>query len=279
MIDRLLPAERLLYSGPSTCVGTFACHPDDPLFHAESPSTAHCLVFSRTPVWIRHERGIRYVADPTVATFHNRGRVYRRWAIAREGDRCDWIAYADDLVADAVSRFRARRRGRDPLWFPAEFSRVSSRVYARQRRFFDRLQSGPIDSLGVEEEALLLLDKVLTTAAPPADDLPSRHRFDAVQHAREAIASAADTSPSLRMLARAAEMTPFHLCRSFSRVFGETMTTYRTRLRLLASLERVRAGDPLTDIALAHGFSSHSHFTAAFRIAFGTTPRAWRNRR
>jgi AraC-like DNA-binding protein len=54
------------------------------------------------------------------------------------------------------------------------------------------------------------------------------------------------------------------------------MTAYRLRLRLLASLERVRAGDPLVDIALAHGFSSHSHFSAAFRAAFGMTPSAWR---
>jgi len=278
VIDRLLPAERLLYSGATTCAGTFECHPGDPLFHAESPSTAHCLVFSRTPVWIRHERGMRYVADPTVATFHNRGRVYQRWAIAREGDRCDWIAYADDLVADAVSRFRPGRRGRDPLWFPAEFSRVSSRVYARQRRFFERLHAATIDSLGVEEEALLLLDQALAAAAAPVAAAASPRHFDAVQHARAVIASAPDASPSLRMLARCAGTTPFHLCRTFSRVFGETMTTYRTRLRLLASLERVRAGDPLTDIALSQGFSSHSHFTASFRAAFGMTPRAWRAR-
>src|SRR5690349_20751776 len=66
ILDRLRPTERLLAEGESTCVGSFSCRPDDPLFHTESPSTAHCVVFSRTPMWIRHERGPRYVADPTV---------------------------------------------------------------------------------------------------------------------------------------------------------------------------------------------------------------------
>ena len=256
----------------------FACSPDNPSFHAAAASTSHCLVFSRTPVWIRHERGARYVADPTVATFHNRGRVYQRWRIAAAGDRCDWIAYADDLVADAVGRFPRAGDGRDPLWFPAEFILVSSRVYARQRRLFDRLHAGGAPSLAVEEEAVLLLDRVLSTVCPQRQASRGGRDFDAVQRVRAAIAAAPAAPQSLRSLARHAEMTPFHLCRAFSRMFGETMTAYRLRLRLQGSLERVRAGEPLVDVALAQGFSSHSHFSAAFRAAFGMTPTAWRAR-
>jgi AraC-like DNA-binding protein len=277
VISRLLPTERLLFASSSACIGTFSCSPDNPSFHAEAASTSHCLVFSRTPVWIRHERGARYVADPTVATFHNRGRVYRRWRIAAAGDRCDWIAYADDLVADATREFRGAPH-RDPLWFPIEFAPISSRLYARQRRLFDRLHAGAGHRLAVEEEALLLLDRVLSTVSPRREMPPSRRDFDAVQHVRATIAAAPDAAPSLRSMACGARMTPFQLCRRFSRVFGETMTAYRLRLRLLASLERVRAGDPLVDVALAHGFSSHSHFSAAFRAELGMTPTAWRTR-
>jgi AraC-like DNA-binding protein len=91
------------------------------------------------------------------------------------------------------------------------------------------------------------------------------------------IARAPAVAPSLRALAQQAEMSPFQLCRAFSQVSGETMTSYRLRLRLLASLERLRAGDALVEIALAHGFSSHSHYTAAFRLAFGVTPTVWRS--
>src|SRR5262245_56249171 len=88
--DRLLASERLLLATDAFAVGLFACEPHDREFAGGSPSTSHCIVFSRTPVWIQHDRGMRYVADPTVVTFHTRGRAYRRWRIGDVGDRCDW---------------------------------------------------------------------------------------------------------------------------------------------------------------------------------------------
>ena len=161
----------------------------------------------------------------------------------------------------------------------AEFLPVSSDTYSRQRRLFDRLSQAGSDGLDVEEEAILLLDRVLSGAEPEAIPVSARHRdFDAVQHVRALIASSGATTPTLQTLAGHAEMSRFQLCRTFSRVFGETMTSYRTRLRLLGSLESIRAGQPLTSIALAQGFSSHSHFTAAFRRAFGIAPTPWKER-
>lgn len=275
MIRELLPTERLLFESDTTCVGTFGCDVRDPLFHRESPSTAHCIVFSRTAVWIQHEDGPRYVADPTVVTFHNRDRTYQRWRIA-DADRCDWIAFADEALRDVL---------RD-RWFPREFTPVASAVYARQRRLFDRVTAGVADAMEVEEEATLLLDEVLTPVTRLDQAGSERTRltrgnwqrsdFDAVQHVRACMAADPGAATSLRALAKHADMTPFRLCRAFSRVSGETMTAYRTRLRLLSSLERLRARESITDIALAFGFSSHSHYTAAFRMTFGTTPMQWR---
>jgi AraC family transcriptional regulator len=95
----------------------------------------------------------------------------------------------------------------------------------------------------------------------------------------------------------------FHLARVFKARTGFSLHAYRTQLRLRAALERVaprhgagpalrlRSGQAprrgsghggrdvdLIDIALDLGFSSHSHFTEAFRRNFGTTPSAVRNR-
>jgi AraC family transcriptional regulator len=69
-------------------------------------------------------------------------------------------------------------------------------------------------------------------------------------------------------------MSPFHLARQFKRHTGSSLHAYRTQLRLRAAahsvLDEPRRG--LTDIATRLGFASHSHFTARFGRAFGTTP-------
>ncbi|HEX7254104.1 MAG TPA: AraC family transcriptional regulator, partial [Thermoanaerobaculia bacterium] len=71
----------------------------------------------------------------------------------------------------------------------------------------------------------------------------------------------------------------FRLCRAFRRATGSTLHGFRNRLRLAASLERIgRASFDLTDVALDLGYSSHSHFTAAFRREFGITPSEFRRR-
>ena len=65
----------------------------------------------------------------------------------------------------------------------------------------------------------------------------------------------------------------FHLCRCFRAGTGLTLHEYRTQLRLRGALEALESGDcDLTRLALDTGFSSHSHFTAAFRRVFDATP-------
>jgi AraC-like DNA-binding protein len=56
-------------------------------------------------------------------------------------------------------------------------------------------------------------------------------------------------------------------------VTGGTIHQHRQGLRLAAGLTRLETGEALTDIALDLGYSSHSHFTAAFRSVYGAPPR------
>ena len=69
----------------------------------------------------------------------------------------------------------------------------------------------------------------------------------------------------------------YHLARVFKERTGLTLHAYRDQLRLRASLDPVAEGRAdLTELALDLGYSSHSHFTDAFRRAFGAPPRAIR---
>jgi AraC-like DNA-binding protein len=48
------------------------------------------------------------------------------------------------------------------------------------------------------------------------------------------------------------------------------------QLRLARALIELPHANDLTQLALDLGFSSHSHFAASFRRAFGSTPSAFR---
>jgi AraC-like DNA-binding protein len=73
-------------------------------------------------------------------------------------------------------------------------------------------------------------------------------------------------------------VSPFHLARVFHERAGVPVHRYLTRLRLRAALDRLMGGaDDLTALALDLGFSSHSHFTDAFRTEFGRPPSAVRH--
>jgi AraC family transcriptional regulator len=58
-----------------------------------------------------------------------------------------------------------------------------------------------------------------------------------------------------------------------------TLHQYLNRLRLRIGLERLaQCSAGLSEIAFALGFSSHGHFTTAFRGEFGLPPSAFRRR-
>lgn len=98
-------------------------------------------------------------------------------------------------------------------------------------------------------------------------------RRDAVEMAQAILAANYDRPVRLEDIARSVEISPFHLCRAFKRITGVHMRAYVTRLRLRASLGEVAdARNSLSEIAHQHGFSSHSHFAAAFRKEFLITP-------
>jgi AraC-like DNA-binding protein len=67
-------------------------------------------------------------------------------------------------------------------------------------------------------------------------------------------------------------VSPVYLTQLFRQVEGMPLYRYQLRLRLACALDLLGRCDDLTSLSLDLGFSSHSHFTAAFRQAYGRTP-------
>ena len=87
--------------------------------------------------------------------------------------------------------------------------------------------------------------------------------------------------PSLVEMATAIGVSRRHFCRAFKQSTGKAPYTYLADYRMKQAVAMLSGTElTATEIALACGFSSSSHFTFAFRRAFGVSPleyrRGWR---
>jgi AraC family transcriptional regulator len=71
-------------------------------------------------------------------------------------------------------------------------------------------------------------------------------------------------------------VSPVYLTQVFQQVEGLPLYQYQLRLRLARALDLLARRDDLTALALDLGFSSHSHFSAAFRRLYGYSPSAFK---
>jgi AraC-like DNA-binding protein len=82
---------------------------------------------------------------------------------------------------------------------------------------------------------------------------------------------------SLKEIAAASYLSPFHFVRVFKKLTGTTPHAYLASIR--TSRAQILLAEPhlsVTEISSRVGYSSPSHFTKAFRQATGLTPRTFR---
>lgn len=83
---------------------------------------------------------------------------------------------------------------------------------------------------------------------------------------------------ALAEIGRAVGASPAYLTQAFRAIMGVPLYRYEVNLRLARARDLVSGYDDLATLALDLGFSSHSHFTTAFRRAYGCTPAECRRR-
>jgi AraC family transcriptional regulator len=255
-------SSRLRFTGRTVRVGAFTSLPTDHHFADSGPTGGHLLVFPRTCVSIQHADREAVVADPTVVMIYNRGQAYRRRAIAPAGDHCDWFAFD----ADAILEARGDKDGdRDRPFGALMFTPSSAHTYFLAHAALRRLD----DPLFVEEASMTLLDEAVL--APVARDVSPTHR-ELADATRRLLSRCFTERTSLATIADTLGTSAFHLARVFRRATGRTLHAYRTELRIRAAIERLPETDDLAALAVDLGFSSHSHFTAAFKKLVGVAP-------
>lgn len=272
-----------LYLGVTVQITRYRCLANLPGLGGEQRQPAHVIGFPYKGVFELHQGRDRVIIEPGSVLFLNNGAPYCTSHPCGNGDYGSAIAVRPDILVEALARHdpAAVDRPEAPFRFPSGTS--SPRTYLLQRLLFLRIsREEPVDSLAVEETALALVDDVAAAACSRENEArvcpaPGAHHRKTVDAVRAFLANRFCEPLSLAAVGEVVGVSPFHLCRVFRAVTGITVSRYRHRLRLRAALERVASAEAdLSAVALDHGYSSHSHFTAAFHREFGMTPTQFR---
>jgi AraC-like DNA-binding protein len=257
-------------------MGTFRCPVTHTAFETVGDIDTFHICFPRTAVWLEYENAPRFVADASRATLYNPRQSFRRARISPEGDHTDWIAFDESLVRDVVAHFSPGDAGSERA-FRFGMADVCQSVYMAQRALFNEVDVIPNDRLEVEERAVAILSSVLANAyaSRPSHPRTTPRTQQLVEHAREVMLASLCENLGVADIAARLDVSAFHLCRVFRASTGMTLHAYRRDMRLRAALGLIpRHRGHLSSLALHVGFYSHSHFTAAFRRAFGVSPAA-----
>jgi AraC-like DNA-binding protein len=215
--------------------------------------------------------------------FYNKGQPYRRGKVSEQGDLCDWFGFGDTAVVDTCRAFDPSVDERWPEPFCFSHGPSDSAIYLQQRRIIHYLlQTTMPDTLLVEEVTFAILQQALAytyqNKQPYTSKSSHQPHDDLVHDVKALLASRFRETVTLQEIATAVYSSPYHLSRIFRKTTGFTIHNYLDQLRLRTALGYVAQSDvSLTDLGLELGYSSHSHFTQAFRRTFGTVPSAFRS--
>jgi AraC family transcriptional regulator len=269
-----------LFECPSIRLTRWSCLVREKSVTGERQQFWHVIGFPHGGSYMLHAEGEASLIDANTVAFFNPLGVYRTSHPNGCGDHGGGLVVRPDVIADAASEWDPEAEPRGAARFPSLSAPSSSRSYWIQNRLFSHLAAGgPIDPLEVEEGALALVAETVAAAFERRTRRIAirpetvRRRREGVQAARALLARRYREPLRLEEVAAESGLSIFHLCRMFKEETGISVYRYLHRLRLRAALRELpeRRGD-LTALALDLGYSSHSHFTSAFRREFGVTP-------
>jgi len=285
MSDHLQPHS--LFRSSLVAVYDVDCHAPRGSSSTEEEMMDHTLVFPRSGVFIKKiTEKDQLVADSTRVLFFNRHETSRFSHPADGGDKCTSIRFQGAPLVDFLHRMHPRVADSPerPFRSPTAVSTSSLAIKLhRLRRLILFAQSG--NALAIEEGCASLLMEALANAGEEQntqlrqsrESTRKAHR-DLVDATRIVLARRFRDRLSLDEIAHAVFSSPFHLARIFRRETGLSLHRHQNRLRLRQALEHLADGKPdLTMLALDLGFSSHAHFSHAFRREFGLAPSQFRS--
>jgi AraC family transcriptional regulator len=243
--------------------------------HRDGPETvgATQLVFPYRGTYVRHVGDEAVVADASQVLFFNAGETYHV-SHPNPGSDASLVVQADPVLLREIAPPLLLREG-EPPQFNLPRLRIDPRAQVLVALLRHSLREGIAEPLEGESLALTLLQRAIgprTTHAAGA----SAARRKLVDRAKLVLMRDLARRWTLAEVASDVGVSPVYLTQSFQQVEGVPLYRYQMRLRLARALDLLGEYEDLSTLALDLGFSSHSHFSAAFQQAYGRTPTEFR---
>ena len=232
-----------------------------------------CLPYRGLFVW--HVGGDDVVGDANQVVACRPGECFRMSGPLPDG-YAEMIITPDLDVLSELAKVKGQPLGEHRL-FKRRSWRAGQRLQDLRTRFLHwACGSSHADALEAAELVLFLLRSALDDGEPcRQSNAPSTARL--IRRTKELLEGRMSDPVRLVDIAREVGASPAYLTDLFRRVEGVSLHRYLTQLRLARALVELPHAADLTALALSLGFSSHSHFSFAFRRAFGSTPSQFRD--
>ena len=258
---------------PSVSVRDVACPGGCRHRSAEECARATELVFPYRGTYVRHVGRNEAVADASQVLFFNAGEGYCVSHPVDGGDHSLTLTLDEPVLREIAPKALLREGG--TFAFRHQRLRVDARAQVLVALLRHSLRERVAEPLEGESLALTLAQRALgprTTHVAGS----SAGRQKLVDRAKLALASDLARRWTLADVATAVGVSPVYLTQSFQQVEGLPLYQYQLRLRLARALDLMPRYDDLSALGMDLGFSSHSHFSAAFTRAYGRSPSAFR---
>ena len=228
------------------------------------------LVFPYRGVYVRHSGGHDdAVAEANQVLFFNAAESYRVSHPVAGGDASLDVVIDEPLLCELAPKEQlSAGRGRA---FRRQRLRIDPRAQVLAALLRHSLNGKAAETLEAETMALTLVRRALgERTSHGAGSSPGRRKL--VDRAKLVLSADLARRWTLGEVAAEVGVSPVYLTQVFQQVEAMPLYRYQLRLRLARALHLLGHYDDLTTLGMDLGFSSHSHFSAAFRKAYGRTP-------
>ena len=266
-------AVQSLLKTPTMAIHDVCCQGSCRHQSAEEFTASTQVVFPYRGVYVRHLGQDQAVAEANQVLFFNAAEGYRVSHPVSGGDASLTLVIPETQLRELAPP--ALLRGGGALAFRQQRLRIDARAQVLVALLRHSLREKIAEPLEAEGLALTLMQRALgprTTHAAAA----SFGRQRLVDRVKLVLAGDLARRWTLAEIAAEVRGSPVYLTQVFQQVEGLPLYRYQLRLRLARALDLIAQYDDLTALSLDLGFSSHSHFSAAFRQMYGRSPSDFR---